>query len=106
MGNKVDLVSPDQLDSLKAILMKLNPGAHVIETKFGVACPSMILDTRSFNQKEVEMLPGWQQELHGTAGHKPETEEYGISSFIYSADRPFHPRRLHRLIDSGVAQWG
>ncbi|CAK0835136.1 unnamed protein product [Prorocentrum cordatum] len=84
--NKIDLVTPEELDSLKAILKKLNPGAHVIETKFGVTSPSTILSTGRFNQKEVEMLPGWVQELQGTgADHTPETEEYGISSFIYPA---------------------
>jgi len=104
--NKIDLVSPKELDSLKAILKKLNPGAQLIETKFGVTSPSMILNTHSFNQKKVEMLPGWVQELHGTESHTPETEEYGISSFIYSAERPFHPRRLDSLVESGVAAWG
>jgi len=105
--NKIDLVTPEELDSLKAILKKLNPGAHVIETKFGVTSPSTILSTGRFNQKEVEMLPGWVQELQGTgADHTPETEEYGISSFIYSAERPFYPGRLGSLVKKGVASWG
>lgn len=105
--NKTDLVTPEQLASLKAILRKLNPSAQLIETKFGVTSPDSILNTRRFNQKEMQMLPGWTQELHGIeSGHTPETEEYGISSFIYSADRPFHPHRLDSLVKSGVAKWG
>mmetsp|Transcript_6204 Transcript_6204/g.19916 ORF Transcript_6204/g.19916 Transcript_6204/m.19916 type:complete len:260 (-) Transcript_6204:169-948(-) len=105
--NKIDLVSPEELDSLKAILRKLNPGAKMVETEFGVTSPATILNTGSFDQSEMEMLPGWQQELHGAGGgHKPETEEYGISSFIYSADIPFHPRRLDSLVKGGVAKWG
>lgn len=103
--NKVDLITLKELVLLKAILKKLNPGAQLIETKFCVTDPSIILNTRSFNQKEVSMLPGWNQALYGS-GHTPETEEYGISSFIYSADRPFHPRRLRSLVKSGVAKWG
>lgn len=105
--NKTDLVSPKQLDSLKAILKKLNPGARVIETNFGVVSPSLVLNTRSFNQAEVSMLPGWVQELEGKgSGHTPETEEYGISSFIYAAERSFHPHRLGSLVKQGVAKWG
>eukprot|EP00413_Alexandrium_margalefii_P017983 CAMPEP_0204533386 /NCGR_PEP_ID=MMETSP0661-20131031/12255_1 /ASSEMBLY_ACC=CAM_ASM_000606 /TAXON_ID=109239 /ORGANISM="Alexandrium margalefi, Strain AMGDE01CS-322" /LENGTH=638 /DNA_ID=CAMNT_0051539721 /DNA_START=75 /DNA_END=1991 /DNA_ORIENTATION=- len=105
--NKIDLVSPEELDSLKAILRKLNPGAKMVETEFGVTSPATILNTGSFDQSEMEMLPGWQQELHGAGGgHKPETEEYGISSFVYSADLPFHPRRLESLVKGGVAKWG
>lgn len=105
--NKIDLVTPEELGSLKAILKKLNPDARVVETKFSVTSPSTVLNTHSFNQKEVSMLPGWNQELHGTVGgHRPETEEYGISSFIYFAQRPFHPHRLDSLVKRGVAKWG
>lgn len=105
--NKIDLVTPEELDSLRAILKKLNPGAEVIETKFGVTSPSTILSTGRFNQEEVENLPGWVQELQGNgAGHTPETEEYGISSFVYSAERPFYPGRLNSLVKKGVASWG
>jgi len=105
--NKTDLVTPKEMDSLKTILKKLNPGAQMIESEFGVVSPSRVLDTRSFNQNEVSMLPGWYQELHGNgSGHTPETEEYGISSFIYSAVRPFQPRLLDRLVKNGVASWG
>merc|ERR1712046_140445 len=79
----------------------------VIETKYGAVSPSLVLNTRTFNQSEVEMLPGWVQELHGKGhGHTPETEEYGISSFIYAAERPFHPDRLDSLVKQGVAKWG
>jgi len=88
-------------------LKKLNPRARMIESKFGVVSPSMVLDTCSFKQNEVEMLPGWVQELQGNgSAHTPETEEYGISSFIYSAERPFHPHRLHCLVKNGVAALG
>jgi len=105
--NKIDLITPDELDSLKAILKRLNPSAQMLDTKFGVVSPSTILNTRKFNQKEVEMLPGWNQELHGSSsGHTPETEEYGISSFIYSADRPFHADRLWSLVETGLVKWG
>jgi G3E family GTPase len=49
--------------------------------------------------KSASMVPGWAHELQGN-GHKPETEEYGISSFVYRANRPFHPSRIHELLSS------
>jgi len=88
-------------------LKKLNPSAHMIETEHGVVSPTEVLNTGSFDQKEAEKMPGWIQELESNGkNHTPETEEYGISSFIYAAERPFHPRRLDALMKKGVKQWG
>lgn len=79
----------------------------MIETKFGVVSPEMVLNTSSFNQHEASKLPGWTQELESNGkNHTPETEEYGISSFIYAADRPFHQDRLDTLIKQGMTSWG
>ena len=123
--NKTDLVSFEELDALKRILRKLNPDARMIETQFGVVNPSSVLNTGSFDQKSMRtialfhahgllaaretpsgsMLPGWIQELQNGV-HKPETEEYGISSFVYSASRPFHKDRLDSIIQRGFQKLG
>jgi len=97
--NKTDLVSSEELGRLKSVLRKLNAGAQIIESQFGAVSPQSLLNTRSFDMEAASMSKGWIQEL--TQGHKPETEEYGISSFVYHADRPFHPKRLHRMFRRG-----
>eukprot|EP00746_Dinoflagellata_sp_MGD_P148005 gnl/MRDRNA2_/MRDRNA2_80284_c0_seq3.p1 gnl/MRDRNA2_/MRDRNA2_80284_c0~~gnl/MRDRNA2_/MRDRNA2_80284_c0_seq3.p1 ORF type:complete len:399 (+),score=73.28 gnl/MRDRNA2_/MRDRNA2_80284_c0_seq3:12-1208(+) len=105
--NKTDLVKQQELESLKAILKKLNPGARMIETEFGVVSPAMVLNTGSFNMNEARKAAGWMQELESNGkNHTPETEEYGISSFIYSAERPFHPHRLDTLTKTSIPLWG
>jgi len=98
--NKTDLVSSNELANLKQLLKKLNPGAHIIESQYGAVDPKLLLNTKAFDLKSASMLPGWKAELSGEQ-HKPETEEYGISSFVYRNDRPFHPNRLEELLKRG-----
>merc|ERR1711972_30239 len=96
--NKTDLVSSEELGQLRRILTKLNPGARLIESQFGNVDPKSLVNTRSFDIESASMLPGWIVELQGKgSNHKPESEEYGISSFIYRADRPFPSRPLREL---------
>jgi len=91
--NKADLVSAEALAELKAILRKLNPTAQIIESTFGKAPLGKLLNTRLFDYEEASQAARWIQELQNTH-HTPETEEYGLSSFVFSAQRPFHPERF------------
>ncbi len=95
--NKADLVTPDELGRLEALLHKLNPEARIIRTSFGRAPLDAILNTGRFDFERAAQSPGWLKELRGE--HTPETEEYGIASFVYRARRPFHPRRFWELIN-------
>ncbi|WHT19377.1 GTP-binding protein [Crossiella sp. CA-258035] len=90
--NKTDLATPADLGALEDLLTKLNPGARRLRTSHGVLDPAELLNTGRHDQEAAAQYPGWAQELSGT--HLPETEEYGISSTTYRADRPFHPERL------------
>jgi G3E family GTPase len=60
-----------------------------------------VLETGLYDEEAASLMPGWIQELNGIT-HTPETEEYGISSFVYRRRRPFHPDRLGDLLDSGM----
>jgi len=94
--NKTDLVSPDQLAELRAILHHLNPGADILESTRGRVDLAAILDTRRFDMEKAEASAGWIRELNNQ--HTPETEEYGIGSFVFRARRPFHPKRFWDFI--------
>ncbi len=98
--NKTDLISEDGLGELKALLRHLNPEARQIVVRQGKVDPREILNTGLFDLERAQTLPGWVKELNGV--HTPETEEYGISSFVFRARRPFHPQRFQQLLDDGM----
>lgn len=96
--NKTDLISSESLEILKASIQKLNPVAKIIESVLGKVNPNEIINTGLFNYEEAENSAGWIRELEGI--HTPETEEYGINSFVFRDPRPFHPNRLWNYISS------
>lgn len=101
--SKCDLATDKLKDKTKAIIQALNPSAKIIESTNGKIAIREIINTNLFNYEEASQSAGWIKELNGE--HTPETEEYGISSFIYRANRPFHPKRFYDFISeewSGV----
>lgn len=94
--SKTDLVDAPTLQRLTGVLRSLNTEAEIIPIKQGQIAPERILGTGKFSLERAQQAPGWLKEMRGE--HIPETEEYGISSFTYSARRPFHPARFHDFI--------
>ncbi|UQZ80904.1 Putative metal chaperone YciC [Paenibacillus konkukensis] len=90
--NKCDMVSEEELEKLETALRGLQPKAKLIRAVNGNVDPKEILNTRRFNFEEASRSAGWIQELQKE--HTPETEEYGIASFVYTRKIPFHPKRL------------
>ena len=96
--NKTDLVDEKTVGLLKASIQKLNPGAKIIKSNFSKVDPKEILNTKLFDFEEAQLSAGWQKELEGGT-HTPETEEYGISSFVFRSQKPFHPERFWKYLD-------
>lgn len=90
--NKVDLVTEEELRNLYDMLHKLNPGARILPSKNSEVPLREVLKTGLFDFEEAETSAGWIQELQND--HVPETEEYGIGSFVFRNKRPFHPKRF------------
>ncbi|MFH5183541.1 GTP-binding protein [Paenibacillus sp. TAB 01] len=91
--NKCDLVSEAELIKLENVLRGLQPRAKIIRTSRGKVDPKEILNTQLFDFEAASRSAGWIQELQ-KEHHTPETEEYGITSFVYTRKIPFHPERL------------
>ncbi|PSL49542.1 G3E family GTPase [Chitinophaga niastensis] len=98
--NKCDLVTPQKLGNLKAVLRKLNANANIVEATNGKIDLKEILNTGLFDFDTTSQSAGWQAELEKE--HTPETEEYDISSFVYRSRKPFHPERFWQYINE---QW-
>jgi len=95
--NKTDLVTTKQLGFLEAALRKLNPGAKIVHSEFSKVDPAVILNTGMFDFEQAEQSAGWIAELEAPE-HTPETEEYGIGSFVFRSKKPFHPDRFWNYV--------
>ena len=95
--NKLDIATPDEVNAARTIIRSLNADAKIIETTNAEVAMSDILDTGLFSFDAAHQHPTWFRELNGFKDHVPETEEYGISSFVYRAKGPFDPARVHRF---------
>jgi G3E family GTPase len=94
--NKMSLVTEEELKLLRGVVTRLNPKAEIIETDYSKVSLDRILNTNKFSMDDAKYHPGWLEELRGS--HIPETIEYGVTSFVMRARRPFHPGRLHKLV--------
>ncbi|MBR0555703.1 zinc metallochaperone GTPase ZigA [Ciceribacter sp. L1K23] len=97
--NKVATATDEQREAARAIIRGLNADARLVEADFGRVALSDVLDTGLFDLEKAQEHPLWFKELHGFKDHVPETEEYGIRSFVYRARQPFHPERFQAFIN-------
>ena len=97
--NKITDAGPERTDAARKIIRSLNADARIIETDNSDVAPEIILDTGLFDFEKAHMHPMWAKELYGFADHVPETEEYGVASFVYRARRPFDPQAIHDLLN-------
>ena len=98
--NKISDASLYDRDLARKIIRALNPDAKLIETDFGKVPLAAVLDTGLFDFDKAQEHPLWYKELNGFSDHVPETEEYGVRSFVYRERRPFDPQKFQDFINS------
>ena len=92
--NKTDDAGSDKTDAARKIIRSLNADAEILETNYSSVSIEKIMDTGLFDYEKAHDHPMWAKELYGFADHVPETEEYGVSSYVYRARMPFIPERI------------
>ncbi|KAL4805409.1 CobW/HypB/UreG, nucleotide-binding domain-containing protein [Aspergillus unguis] len=106
--NKIETVDEPTKNKIRRLIGLLNPDAKLIETSYSKVDVQEIIGTGRFDFVKAASGAGWLRSLHEmsvlTTGvgkrvaPRPETLEYGINNFVYTARRPFHPRKLFSLI--------
>ena len=98
--NKSDLISEQELLKLVSVIRSLNTDARIITTSHGEINISDIVNTWLFDYEQASQAPLWVKEMEWGwhASHTPETEEYGITSFIYTRYQPFDMKRLTKVL--------
>ena len=97
--NKTDAVAPGELETVRKLVRALNPDADIVESSFSKVPLERVMGTGRFDFEKAEQHPLWAKELYGFANHVPETDTYGIESFVYRSRRPFNPDKLHAFFN-------
>ena len=97
--NKVADASTKQVDAARKIIRSLNSGTRIIETSHSDVPADEILNTNLFDFDKAHNHPMWAKELYGFSDHVPETEEYGIASYVYRARKPFEPEKIMNVLN-------
>ncbi|MEM9367161.1 MAG: GTP-binding protein [Planctomycetota bacterium] len=100
--NKMDLVSAPELEQLNQIIHRLNPNARILGSRESRVPIEEVLGTGRFQLSEAESASGWLEVPRGQ--EETETEEYGISHFVYRRRRPFHAGRFSKLMKEGFGK--
>ena len=96
--NKVTDAGREKVNAARQIIRSLNADAKIIETDHSEVPSDSILDTGLFDFEKAHEHPMWAKELYGFADHVPETEEYGVASFVYRARQPFEPEKILNVL--------
>lgn len=100
--NKVTDAGPMRVDAARKIIRSLNSDVQIIETDQSNVAADTILDTKLFDFEKADEHPMWAKELYGFADHVPETEEYGVASFVFRARLPFIPEKVLEVLNGAL----
>ena len=93
---------PEKVDAARKIIRSLNADAEIIQRDRSDVTATNILNTGLFDYDKAHDHPMWAKELYGFADHVPETEEYGVASYVYRARLPFIPEKILSVLNGDL----
>ncbi len=96
--NKVSDISEEEKKKVISVIRTLQPEAKLIETDYAKVAVSDILNTRSYDFYKASKSAGWVHALEEEEESEPETEEYGIGTFVYKNVRPFYQTKFEDYV--------
>ena len=100
--NKTDLVNPDQIAELKAIVRSLQKDAVIVEAENGDVPMDQILNTVRFSFERAYSSAAWIDAIEHPEEHEdPEVLEYDIETFVSTCSRTSRTRSSARRARSG-----
>ena len=100
--NKAYDAGTSKTDAARKIIRSLNADTEIIETNYSRVQIDKIMDTGLFDFEKAHEHPLWAKELYGFANHIPETEEYGVNSYVYRAKLPFIPEKILEVLNGNL----
>ncbi|MFL2798290.1 MAG: GTP-binding protein [Paracoccaceae bacterium] len=100
--NKIEDAGSHKTKAARQIIRSLNADAQILEVNHSDVPANKILNTGLFDFEKAHEHPMWVKELYGFADHVPETEEYGVASFVYRARRPFVPEKIMTVLNGDL----
>ena len=100
--NKTYDAGTSKTDAARKIIRSLNADTEIIETNYSRVQIDKIMDTGLFDFEKAHEHPLWAKELYGFADHIPETEEYGVNSYVYRARLPFIPEKILKVLNGNL----
>lgn len=97
--NKVDEVTEEQLNTVKAVIKKLQPNAKIIETNYSRVDVKDIMDTNNFDFEKIAGSAGWVQELEKDTEENHDEEEHEHHHSHHDHDENEHGHHHHHHHD-------
>ncbi len=97
--NKCDLVKPEQIAELKAIVRGLQKDARIVEATQAEVNIDELLNTGRFDFNDAYNSAAWLDAMEHPEEHEdPEVLEYDISTFVYKRRKPFNLASLEKCV--------